>query len=750
MERIEKSDDHRSISEKPSERIPGSVNFTDESTGPGLTYLWNFGDGKTSTAQNPAHAYTANGKYSVSLAITDQYGCKDQVSKTNYIVITSPVANFKISDSFSTCPPLLVQFTDQSTNAISRNWDFGDSTSATVANPSHFYTYPGTYTAKLTVTSTSGCTDVMKKTIVVEGPTGSFTYQPVDGCKPLSVNFTAINNGKVYYVWDFNDGNTTTTTDSIIAHTYINPGAYIPKVILINPQGCQVAVKGKDTIFVSGIKANFDFVNKPLCDSGFISFSDSSISNDIITGYKWNFGDGNTSAQKNPVYHYTTKGLYYASLITTTRAGCIDSFTTSTAIKIVASPKINMLASANGCAPLTVNFSGVVAVADTSSLTWKWLFGNGNTSVLQTPPAQVYNVSGVYTIDLLATNSSGCTDTVSKNIEAYIIPTVDAGPAANLCKGSSMTLNATGADSYGWTPATALNCTNCQSPATATASTITYTVKGTTIHGCSAVDSVKITVKDPFIMKVTPSGPVCKGDPKKLTASGANTYDWTPSAGLDNPVSASPTALPDTTTNYRVVGTDELGCFKDTGYVLITVNPVPTVDAGPDKTVNSGLPADLIPVISPDVTEVYWSPTNGQFRNIYPGITVKPSENTEYTVEVNNRSGCRARDKVTVYVICNNGNVFIPNTFSPNGDGANDIFYPRGTGLFKVKALRIYNRWGQLVFQRESFDANDPTAGWDGTLKGTKLNADVFVYSIDIICSNKTVLTFKGNVALLQ
>jgi gliding motility-associated-like protein len=391
-----------------------------------------------------------------------------------------------------------------------------------------------------------------------------------------------------------------------------------------------------------------------------------------------------------------------------------------------------------------------VSTPDTSSLKWHWVFGNGNSSTIQNPGSQLYTTSGVFNIDLIATNSSGCIDTSSKKVEAYIVPTVDAGLDKTLCRGSSLSLNATGADNYQWSPTTGLNCSNCASPSTSTTVDITYKIKGTTIHGCSAGDSVKITVKNPLVMTYSQAASICKGDFKKLIATGAKSYIWTPSNGLDNPVSATPVVQPDTTTDYQVVGTDELGCFKDTGIVRVTVNQLPTVDAGLDKTINSGVPLDLIPTISADVSEVYWSPTNASTRNIYPGVTVKPVENTEYTVEVLNKKGCRAKDKVTVFVICNNGNVYVPNTFSPNDDGANDIFYPRGTGLFKVKSLRIFNRWGEKIFDNNSFDANDPSAGWNGTYKGEKLNSDVFVYILEIICSNKSVLTFKGNIALIK
>ena len=145
-----------------------------------------------------------------------------------------------------------------------------------------------------------------------------------------------------------------------------------------------------------------------------------------------------------------------------------------------------------------------------------------------------------------------------------------------------------------------------------------------------------------------------------------------------------------------------------------------------------------------------WLPVTGIISNTNPGITIKPITNTDYTISVKNPGGCRAEDRISIFVICNGANVFMPNTFSPNGDGVNDIFYPRGTGIFKIRNLRIYNRWGQLVFENNSFNANDASMGWNGTFKGAKLNADVFDYTIDIICENNSVLIYKGNIALIQ
>ncbi|MEJ7587887.1 MAG: PKD domain-containing protein [Ferruginibacter sp.] len=716
----------------------------------GVNYLWQFGDGTTSVVKDPVHNYLADGIYSVKLSIRDQYGCTDSISKPDVISIVTPVANFTMSDSFSTCPPLIVQFTNFSVHTTGQVWDFGDGTGASKSGPSHFYSYPGIYTVTLTVTGKGGCQDVKKKNIVVNGPKGRFINDPKAGCNPVTVKFNATSEETVSFIWDYNDGTTVSSTDSIISHTYINPGSYVPKMILVDAKGCQVPITGKDTIVVNGVTATFSFSDTTVCDAGNISFINSSISNDVITGYCWTTGDGGTSTLKNPQHAYTTKGFYYPKLIVKTLNGCKDSLVSSVPVKVVASPRIALTSTSNGCTPLSVTFKGLVTIADTSALNWNWVFGNGNTSAIQNPPIQNYTIGGLYSTNLTVTNSSGCSDTASKKIEAYIIPLVNAGQDTTICNRTGIQLQATGAAFYSWTPAAGLSCTNCANPVATPDSARKYILKGTSLQGCSAIDSVFIKVRYAFKMKLSKADTLCKGQNLKLMASGTDKYEWSPSANLSNSNTATPSGSPDTTTTYRVVGRDNQGCFRDTGFVFVKVYPIPVVNAGDDKTINIGQSIDLVPVVSPDVNVITWSPTGSIFRNTYPAISIKPKQTTEYTVEAKNRGGCLARDQVNVFVICNGTNVFIPNTFSPNGDGANDIFYPRGTGLFKIKMLRIFNRWGEIVFEKSSFNPNDPTFGWNGTSRGVKAGADVFVYMIDIICDNNSILTYKGNIALVQ
>ena len=730
---------------------PGKlINFTDSSTGPGLNYNWDFGDGTGAVTANPIHSFINDGLYTIKLIITDQYGCKDTMAKPNFIKIASPHASFLLSDSVGTCPPMFVNFTNSSQNYNAVNWDFGDGTSTQSDNPSHFYSLPGVYNAKLTISSIGGCVDSIVKQIVLRGPQGSFTYGPLNGCMPLTINFTANTQDRLSFIWDFNDGTITTTNDSVISHTYSSPGNFLPKMILVDPGGCLVPILGIDTIKVKGVIAHFTFVNSAICDSGSIAFTDSSHGNDIIMNYHWEFGDGAGSAIQNPTHFYNTPGTYFPRLIVTTLNGCTDTGRQAVPVKIVRSPRADLNSSGNGCAPLTVNFNGILQLPDTSVINWIWDFGNGTSAVLQNPPPQFYPNPGTFHIQLIATNSTGCKDTVKKDLEVFHIPNVNAGPDTLVCRGSGITLHAIGADSYNWSPPNGLSCTNCGNPVANPDSLTNYIVRGTTIQGCSNTDTVQVSIKQRFLMKNSIGDTLCKGGSLRLFASGAFSYLWSPSTALSSTNTANPLASPSITTTYRVIGTDDKACFKDTGFVTVKVYPIPTVEAGQDKTINVGQSIELTPRISSDVTSVLWFPTNSIIHSNFPSVTVKPNETTNYTVEVRNPGGCISKSHLTVFLVCNGANVFIPNTFSPNGDGTNDIFYPRGIGLFRIKTMRVFNRWGEVIYERSSFMPNDASAGWNGTFKGLKLTPDVYVYTIEIICDNSSTLTFKGNVTLLQ
>jgi gliding motility-associated-like protein len=586
--------------------------------------------------------------------------------------------------------------------------------------------------------------------IKVKGPTGSFTYNNISGCNPLQTSFKATTSKNTTFVWDFNDGTTLATPDSIVSHVYKTANAYLPKMILVDNAGCKFPVRGHDSIKVYDVAASFTNPDLTYCDSAKVTFTNTSVTNDIITKYFWVFGDNTTSVLPNPVHTYTKNGLYTARLFVTTKNGCKDSVTMPSSVKIVKSPKISIGGNSGACTPALLSFTGIVSLPDTSSLKWKWDFANGNASTLQNPPAQTFANAGSYTVHAIAINSSGCTDTAVKTAEAYPLPDLQLIGDTTLCKGTSVSLKANDAQTYSWSPSSYLSCANCPVPVSRPDSAITYFVTGRSSKGCVSKDSVFVDVKFPNSVKASGPDTLCFGSKVQLAASGAEKYTWSPSTGLNNPSIASPIASPGETTVYKVTGSDTKGCFTSTAYVPVKVYPIPTVSAGDDKTINVTKSFEIVPKISSDVTGVIWSPSEGIISRNYPGITVKPAQTTEYTVQVVNEGGCSSLDRVSIFVMCDNSNVFVPNTFSPNGDGVNDIFYPRGSGVFNIKNLRIFNRWGEVVFERSYFNANDASKGWDGTSKGKKLSADVFVYTLEVVCGNGQSLVFKGNVALIK
>ncbi|HXS54477.1 MAG TPA: PKD domain-containing protein [Hanamia sp.] len=726
------------------------INFANSSSGPGLKYAWTFGDGTTSSQQDPVHLYSKEGVYSVNLAITDQYGCGSNISKTNYIQIANPKAGFTVSDSIGTCPPLVVTFTNQSVNYSKLEWNFGDGTTSAELNPSHFYSSAGTFNAVLTITAASGCTSQKTQKIIVKGPSGSFTYKNIIGCTPLQTSFTAQTQNNSLFIWDYNDGTTISSKDSNVVHEYTTPGKYLPKMILQDANGCKVPIMGKDSISVFGVTASFSHNGALVCDTNSVNFNNSSISNDVIIKYLWNFGDGSTSAATNPTHSYKQGGSYKISLVVVTKRGCTDTIANPQPVHVNRSPQISISGSAGECVANVFNFSGTVSNPDTSTVSWKWDFANGNTSLNQTPESQKYSNAGNYTIRAIGYSSNGCNDTATKSIEVFPLPELSIAGDTVVCLGASQTLKVSGAESYSWTPAKYLSCNNCATPVSRPDSAITYHVKGTSAKGCIAFDSIAVSVKFPFRLSFSKADTLCLGSSVQLHASGTDRYSWSPATGLNRTNVSSPVASPKSSTIYQVIGSDSKGCFRDTAYVPVRVYPIPVVNAGEDKTINVGQQIQISPTVSSDVTNITWTPSTAIVSRDNQSITVAPTQSIEYTIEASNAGGCRAQDRVSVFVLCNNANVFVPNTFSPNGDGMNDVFYPRGSGVFKILNLKVFNRWGQIVYDRSNINANDASQGWDGTYKGNVLSPDVFVYVLQVVCENNSILTFKGNIALLK
>jgi gliding motility-associated-like protein len=381
-------------------------------------------------------------------------------------------------------------------------------------------------------------------------------------------------------------------------------------------------------------------------------------------------------------------------------------------------------------------------------LSWVWDLGDGSKAYSK-DTMYAYQNSGEYNLLAIGTSINGCSDTAAVNLRVNPIPAVDAGPDVIICQGTSAVLNATGAQTYLWNDST-LSCTNCANPVATPLSTHTYFLKGTSL-GCSAYDSVTVKVTRPPTVSLTVTDTVCTGDLVTLIASGADTYSWQPADLVYSTSDSVTTSRPQKTTTYTVIGKDPLGCFSDTASSLVNVFQYPTVKIA-DSIVNIavGDSYQITPVASSDITLWEWSPPNGLSCTDCSQPVAKPINSQVYKVHVENVAGCSAENEISMIVSCKDQNLFIPNTFSPNGDGMNDYFYPRGKGLSSIKLIKIFSRWGTLIFERNNFPPNQQSYGWDGKYNGQAMPTDVYIYVVEVACDNGAILTTKGNLTLLR
>ena len=260
---------------------------------------------------------------------------------------------------------------------------------------------------------------------------------------------------------------------------------------------------------------------------------------------------------------------------------------------------------------------------------------------------------------------------------------------------------------------------------------------------CFRRDTVRVIIP-PRFPEANPNNDtsICIGGSASLMTSGGQTYNWFPATGLSCTDCPNPTASPNVTTTYFVSIADQYGC-SDTLTNTVIVNPLPVVRASADTLINWGSSAQLY-VFSPGADYFLWTPITGLNNATSPAPKAAPLETTEYRVEVIDSNYCISYDTVVVSVN-KNSPMFVPNAFTPNGDGVNDIFQVANIAFNKLVELRVFNRWGQQVCS-----TTDNRQGWDGTLSGTLQDPGVYQYIIRVAVADGTLRVFKGDVTLIR
>ncbi len=407
--------------------FPDEVVFTDQSavaSGNIDSYQWDFGDNNTSSDQSPTHLYATDGTYTVELTITTDINCVANY-QTTVTVYPKPDADFSFIPGCLGDPTV---FTDQTQinapgNIAQYEWDFGDTQTSNVADPSIFYTAENTYDVELITTSGDGCKDTTTATIdVYPSPLVDVSVQAECTLDDVQfVNNSSVSSGTItQYDWDFGDNSTSDAAAPI--HVYSTPNTYTVVFTATSDEGCV-----SDTSFqlVSYPNPVVDFSVTDVCIDVPVELVDNTtvVPPGILDTWQVDMGDNSPILPSvPPTYQYANAGQYTVEMIVTTQHGCDDTLEVVTNVYDLPVADFSFV---NVCEDDSAQFTDLSSIPSGNITDWQWNFGNGNTSQLQSPPYQHYAADAVYPVSLIVSSQFGCTDTMENAIEIYPVPVAD-------------------------------------------------------------------------------------------------------------------------------------------------------------------------------------------------------------------------------------------------------------------------------------------------------------------------------------
>jgi gliding motility-associated-like protein len=276
----------------------------------------------------------------------------------------------------------------------------------------------------------------------------------------------------------------------------------------------------------------------------------------------------------------------------------------------------------------------------------------------------------------------------------------------------------------------------------------TYIVTVTDSFGCTSTATATIGSPVPITATTTATDAYCEGlcigtaTAASAGGTGAISFAWN-----DPQFQTGNTATQLCPGTYTVIVTDANGCSTIDSVTVNYSSFIPPLEATiSDSIVFIGETVVLAAITNGNFS-YSWTPVSGLSNATIQNPTANPISNTTYYVVITDSNGCSNRDSVFVEVravLCNEPEIFIPNAFTPNSDGSNDVVYVRGNTI-KELTFKIYDRWGEKVFE-----TNNPAKGWDGYYKGKIATPAVYVYYIEAVCFNNEKFFKKGNITLVR
>lgn len=569
-----------------------------------------------------------------------------------------------------------------SANSGMISYDWGP---GSVSQPVYSVYESGTYT--LTTNDEFGCTATSTAVTVNVLPSPAISVNSPSICTGGTATLTA--SGNTNYSW---------STGAVTPSISVSPTASTTYTVSSTTGTCTSTAISAVTVNPYPVVS----VNSPSACSG----QPVTLTASGADTYSWS-----TGALTNPITVTLSAGASYT--VTGTSLGCSSSATA--AISVTSSPSVSVNSA-------TVCEGQPATLSATGASTYSWSTGAVSSSIIVSPSATTsFSVSGT---------SSGCADTAIAVVTVNPLPVLVVN-SASICSGQSATLTAWGAASYSWSTGALVNSITA-SPS----STTTYSVTGN-ISGCTASTTATITVIP--LPSVTVNSPViCDGSTAVLTAAGADTYTWS-TGESSNPISVTPS----TNTIYTVTGTTNNCSDLATSNVTVTPNTaIPPVLSNAE--ICSG---DLITLTASGSGTMYWYTAATSGTPVFSGpqfITPELSSTTTYYVLSQDQNCKSSLVPVTVSVdACDN--TTIPNIFTPNGDGVNDVFFFHSK-TSRCLHCKIYNRWGTLIYE-----LNGAASSWNGTIMQTGKPASdgVYYYILDY-CTSNDEKEITGFVQLLR
>ncbi|MEZ4960057.1 MAG: PKD domain-containing protein [Saprospiraceae bacterium] len=735
-------------------------------------YTWLFSHGRPITTSSDTISYSFPGPEDdqwVALEVTDINGCRDTAFLD--VKVYELRADFE-NDVDRICFPDEVNFTDLSTGdapVVSWSWMFGDMTTSDVQNPTHQYldnpgAPSGDLTVILTVMDSVGCPATAQAQISYYTPFSNITASPIPNiCVGQSVNFSATDftqeGSNLTWAWDL--GNSQTATGQTASATYLQDGQFT--VHLVFEEIASQCVDSTTTVVnvqsypVAAFTSDFDNLPPPICYPKNADFLNTSASDYPLALQQWDFGNGQTATGNNPSASFG-KGTFEVTMIVGTSFGCRDTFTNEYTL---VGPEGDFDISAN-----TICAGGEVTVSlkDTLDLSsFIWNFGDGTNVPDADPVTHTYDPSltgNVTILLILKGENDACTlEPVPTETIAIVKPEAlfsVTDPNGGVCLGEPFVFQNGSllADSYQWNFGDGGNASSTN-PNHIYSSPGNYTVQLTAINtSLNCRDSTTLDLQVFEAPQPTVEGTeVCNGEPAMLNVAGSvqgSSYVWSPAALFPGGANTGEmvTTVPLTqNTSLSIVETTPDGCE---GTVQLDIVVVPVLTTAKDTLSTC---VDVPVSLSVPESEFYnyqWSPAEGlSCTDCTEAVLTTAATTTVYALPEDIYGlGC-TRDTFVFRVVVPENQIEVPNAFSPNNDGTNDVFNFVVDDAIRdeltVKVFNVFNRFGQKVYSNE-----DPISGWNGEQKGKPAASDVYVYLIEVYLGDCLLGKFSGDVTLLR